>query len=283
MKIAHLVLAHKNPRQLAGLIRLLDHPGFDFYIHLDRKVDIHAFSLLKKYPNVYFIRRRIAVKWGGYGTIAATLAGFREIDPLKYAYINVMSGQDMPLKTPAEIYGHFRENQGTEFITCLRLRDEWNEALPRIMSYHFINWKIYGKHRLERLVNMFMPSRRFPDGFVPVGRSNWFALSAAAVQYILDFVDRRPGFVQYFKYCWGADEIMFPTIIYNSSFRYRIRENLLHVEWPEGCAHPKIFTRADFPALQNSDKLFARKFDEETDRGIIDLIAQDLRQTARQA
>ncbi|MBE7176653.1 MAG: glycosyl transferase [Mucilaginibacter polytrichastri] len=273
MKIAHLLLVHKSPRQLGRLVALLDHPAFDFYIHIDKKSDERPFHFLKKRPNVTFIRKRIDIRWGGYGTIAATLAGFREISTERYDYINVMSGQDLPLKSPADIHKFLSDRKGSEFITCLRLSDEWEEALPRIRDYHLVNWKMYGKYRLQKVVNGLMPVRRFPEGFVPVGRSNWFTLSAEAVRYILGFTRQNPAFVRYFHYCWGADEIMFPTILYNSHFRSSIQENLLHVDWSEGHAHPKVFTTHDLPELQNSDKLFARKFDEEIDCEVIEQLA----------
>ena len=38
MKIACLILAHKNPVQLNELIEVLDCNEIDFYIHLDKKV-----------------------------------------------------------------------------------------------------------------------------------------------------------------------------------------------------------------------------------------------------
>ena len=48
---------------------------------------------------------------------------------------------------------------------------------------------------------------------------------------------------------------------------------VLHLRWPEEkSAHPIHFTRDDLSELANSDKLFARKFDETIDPLILDYI-----------
>src|ERR1700744_5360518 len=104
MRIAHLILTHKNPQQLESLIKALDHPAFDFYIHVDKKVDQAPFYFLTRKKNVFFIEDRVRIYWAGYGTIQATLNGFRQILLKRYDYINVTSGQDFPLQSPADIY-----------------------------------------------------------------------------------------------------------------------------------------------------------------------------------
>ena len=136
MKIAHLILTHKNPAQLERLIRALDHPGFDFYIHLDKKTDASPFLYLAQRKNVSFIQNRTPIYWAAFGTIQATLNGFREILPKEgYDYINVISGQDFPLKSAAEIYRYIQQRQGKEFITCESIDGAWSIAAPRVRTY----------------------------------------------------------------------------------------------------------------------------------------------------
>jgi hypothetical protein len=102
MKIAHLILAHKNPAQLHRLLTALDHPASDFYIHIDKKTDDAPFRSLLFQKNVFFIDKRAKIFWGDWGTIQATLNGFEVIIPKGYDYINVISGQDFtPEKVPS--------------------------------------------------------------------------------------------------------------------------------------------------------------------------------------
>ena len=271
MKIAHLILAHKNPDQLELLIQALQHPEFNIFVHLDGKADEKKFGFLDSYQNVSKIVKRASVYWAGYGTIEATLNGFEQIIPLRFDYINVMSAQDYLIKTPQEIYKFFEENAGTEFISCESIKNEWKEAASRVTNYHLINYRFPGRHRIEKMITALLPARRPPLGYEIVGRANWFALTNAAAEYIFNFQKSRREYVRYFRFCWGADEFFFATILFNSSFKKKLKPNLTYVDWSiiKEPGHPKILGSEDFQKLVNSKKLFARKFDIHHDKEII--------------
>jgi hypothetical protein len=271
MKIAHLILAHKNPKQVERLLNALQHPNFDFYIHLDKKTDRSLFAHLYDCEKIYEIKKRASVYWAGWGTIQATLNGFDEIDLTRYDYINVISGQDFPLKSAETIYQYFLERAGKEFITCESIDKEWKEAASRVRNYHLINWRIPGKFKLEKLVNAVFPKRKFPLDIALVGRANWFTLTPAAIRYSLNFLQKHPELRRYFWYCWGADEFIFSTILFNSYFKTQIVPNVMYVDWTgQTKGHPRILDKSDLQALMNTDKLFARKFDIQVDSIIID-------------
>lgn len=280
MKIAHLILTHKNPRQTERLINALEHPDFHFYIHVDKKTNQLPFEYLAERNDVSFIKNRTKIYWAGYGTIQATLNGFEEILKQKFDYINVISGQDFPLKSSDQIHNYIHGRKGTEFITCESIETEWTEAAPRIKNYHLINWKIPGKYRLEKIVNKILPQRKFPLEYEIVGRANWFTITTSACEYILQILKQHPEIIRYFKYCWGADEFIFSTILFNSAFRERIVENLVYVDWTgQSKGHPRILETADYNKLCNTPKLFARKFDMTQDPKIIDLLEEKIKNT----
>ena len=52
MRIAHLIITYTNPVQTERMIRRMQHPDFDFYIHLDKKVDIGPHLFLANIPQV---------------------------------------------------------------------------------------------------------------------------------------------------------------------------------------------------------------------------------------
>lgn len=271
MKIAHLILAHKNPKQLQMLLHALQHPAFHFYIHIDKKANAEPFQyLLSQFSNVSFIKKRAKIYWAAFGTIQATLNGFNEIPLSDYDYVNVISAQDFPLRSADEIYEYILKRKGTEFITCESIEDEWPVA-PRVKKYHLINWRIPGKYRLGNFLTYILPERKFPVDHTIVGRANWFTLTTKAIKYCLSFLKENPAVIRYYKYCWGADEFIFSTILYNSSFKTNIADNLVYVKWSADTtiAHPKILTIDDFNELINSSKLFARKFDMELDSLIL--------------
>lgn len=272
MRIAHLILAHKTPAQLDRLIEAMSYPAFDLYIHLDKKVDIRQFRYLAEKKNVFFIANRAKVYWAGYGTIQATINGFKEIlQKGGYDYINVISAQDFPLKSPADICHYIANRRGTEFITCESIEDEWINAAPRVLKYHLVNWSFPGKYRLENIINFVTGPRKFPiKDYKLVGRSNWFTITEDAARHIITFLGNKPEVARYFKFCWGGDEFIFASILYNSPFREKIHNNLVYVDWTgQTQGHPRILLSSDLPVMLASGKLFARKVDMFVDNDVL--------------
>lgn len=274
MKIAHLILTHANPNQLERLIESLAHPHADFYIHVDLKANIEPFLPLAN-EHVFFVKNRIKVYWGAYSIVQATVNSFYEIlaSNEKYDYVNLLSGQDYPLKSVESIHDFFVHHQGKAFMDALLIESEWKEALPRLRKYHFANYHFTGRYVLERTLNFFTPPRKMPNKLVPVGRSQWFTLSLQHIKYIVEYLQKYPKVQQFFELTWGADEIIFQTILYNSPYKQDIvNDGLRYIDWSEGNASPKIFTLKDLPALQQSGKLFARKFTLKDSSELLDAL-----------
>ena len=120
-----------------------------------------------------------------------------------------------------------------------------------------------------------MPHRKFPLDLTLYGSTNssWWTLSAEAGQYLVDFINDNSKLKRFMKFTWGADEFLITTIIMNSPFKDRvINDNLRHIDWSFGGAHPKVFAKKDLSDLVNTNKYFARKFDIDVDKEILDLI-----------
>lgn len=65
---AYLLSAYTEPKSLVHLVNALDNEQVEFYIHIDKKVDISAFKVpLQNRKNVYFLpeKKRVFVYWGG--------------------------------------------------------------------------------------------------------------------------------------------------------------------------------------------------------------------------
>lgn len=145
MKVAHLIMAYKNPKQLERLTKRLDHPCFDIFIHLDRKIDIGEFEHLKDLPRVYFIEKRVRCNWGGFSFVKAIIASMKEIleREEEYEFINLLSAQDYPIKPVNEFYDYLLNNSGKSFISYDELgkSDWWEHAVSRFQLYHFTDIK----------------------------------------------------------------------------------------------------------------------------------------------
>jgi hypothetical protein len=273
MKIAHLILAHAAPAQLSKLIGALEHRDAWFFVHLDRKADMHAFSFLQDHERVILVPDRVDVGWGAYSIVEATLRGFDTVvnSGIDFGYLNLLSGADYPLQSPSEIHDFFARNTGKNFMEYYSVNKEWTEAIPRLTEYHLTNYNFPGKYLVQKWMNRLLPVRTMPAGLEPVGRSQWMSLTLDAVRHILEYLKGHPGVEKFFKLTWAPDEIIFQTILYNSPFRSSlVNDNLRYIDWSKGQASPKVLTEEDLEQMWASGKLFARKFDLARFPAVID-------------
>lgn len=69
MKLAILLLCHKNAEQINLFLQTMKHPDIDFYIHVDKKS--HITDQIAKRPDIHtyivgFLACRCAVGWDFY-------------------------------------------------------------------------------------------------------------------------------------------------------------------------------------------------------------------------
>lgn len=284
MKIAHLILAHKNPQQLARLLDALAHPDVHCYVHLDQKTDAAPFAYLRHRPGVFFTRTRLSVAWGGYSLTRVVLDCLGELlaHPARYECLNVLSAQDYPLQPAAHTQAFLEAHQGRSFMECESAGSVWWQAnQQRVTRYYLTDFQFAGRYAVQRVLNAVLPARRFPLAGTlhggPMG--GWYTLSRAAAEFVVSFVAGHPRLRRFARLTWGSDEFLVPTILLNSPLASTIvaTDNLRYIDWSGGGASPKTFTRADWPALQASPKLWARKFDLDVDSTPLDLLDQTQR------
>src|ERR1700730_5240802 len=278
MRMAHIILAYKDPPQIERLVKRLRHRDFDFYIHVDTKSNLACFEYLEKIEGVYLIRNRIKIRWGGY---SFTQAVFNCIDEIfksgrHYDYISTMSGQDYPIKPVEYFHGFFRQRGGKNFLAIEKFGSEWwKEAEHRIINYHMTDFDFRGRYRFQFFINRIVRKRNFPYGYTLYGsnRATWWTITSDCGRYLLKFIEANPKIRRFAKYTWAPDEYLIPTIIMNSPFRETVvPDNYRYLDWSQGGANPKILTEKDFEALKKTDKLLARKFDIKVDTVILDML-----------
>lgn len=277
MRVAHLVITYTNPLQTERMIRRMQHPGFDFYIHVDKKIDINSHAFLEKIPNVYLIKDRVNVIWAGYNTVEATLRSVKEIfrSGKHYDYIHLMSGQDYPIKSPDEIHDFFSANKGKEFMEFAHF-DQWaEESYPRIREYHLTNFRFPGRYYFQWAMNKFLPVRKAPLSMEFYGSSMFWALTGDCLKYIVELLEKNAKLRRFMQFTWGSDEFIFQTLVLNSAFKKNvINDNLLFLDREKGAAHPNILTFNHLQRMVQSSKFFARKFDLSKDSIVMDKLDQ---------
>lgn len=276
MKFAILIITYTSPKQTKRLIHSLNNGDFDFFIHLDKKVDIETHRELFDIPNVYFIKHRIDIKWAGYTTAEAAFSGIRQIaaSGIKYDFVNLITGQDYPIKSAAYISNFLRQNIGKEFMLYRAFDTDWTEAKKRVERYHFTDMAFKGRHRLEKVVNFFMPKRKFPVPDMKLyGKETFWTLSLDCAVYVVNFIDSNPKLSRFLRYTWGPDEFIFQSIIMHSHFKDKVvNKNYRYIDWPPNGVRPRVLVTEDFDKIMASDSLFGRKFDINTDENIFNLL-----------
>ncbi len=306
MQLVYLIRAHRGPQQVARLVDALRHDGVRFHIHIDRKIDEQAFrsalEALGRTDDITFARRRFGLNWGGFSLAEATLSCLREILAAGVPdRICSMSGQDYPLISNAAIADFFARQPSTEFISYCRMPPTfWPAAyMSRIERYHFYDWtplvwpdNTNGKlsrrpplrlRVVRKLATRLLPRRRFPKGFTPYGGSAWWCLTGATAKRLLEQSDAHPELARYCRYTEHAEEMYFQTLLLSTDIdpsrirgEYReaeLGDYLWFVEW-RGKSSPRILRADDLDTLLGSNRMFARKFDMDTDSRIFDLIDQ---------
>jgi Core-2/I-Branching enzyme len=279
MKIAYLVLAHNNPQVLKRAVERLSCDGCSFFIHIDKKSDIQRFSAIRR-ESVFLTEKRIPVHWGEFSQVEAILALLRQAvkAPLEYDYFVLLSGTDYPLRSAKYIQKFLEEHRGVEFTSMVKVPAP-GKPLSRINTLRFPSNKPIRRFAVRVLAKLGMAQRDYRKylGSIDLySGSTWWALTRDACLYILKFVEHNPQFVRYFENVFAADEAFFHTILGNSSFKSRLRRNLLYDDWSAQAPHPAMINGRHLALFEGQEKvcmndvygigevLFARKFSDES-------------------
>lgn len=283
MRVAHIIITHKNYSQVARLIQTMQHPQSDFYIHSDARVPAAELDNLKDLQNTFLIRKRIKCNWGGYSLTKAIFNSISEVlaTGIAYDYINLLSGQDYPISPPEQFHNFLTQQNGKNFIAYDESQESewWRKAAGRYEKYHFTDYKFKGKFLLEKIVNKIAPGRKFPGYTTLYGgnTSTWWTISRECAIYLNKTFNSSSQLPKFLRFCWGTDEFVITTIIMNSPFKeHTINNNLRYIDWSEGKDSPKLFDLSDYEKIKNSKKMLARKFDINYDRHILNKIDQQL-------
>lgn len=277
MRIAHLIIAHKNPAQLERLISTMKHPDADVYIHIDKKVSQDPFNYLANQEQVKFIKERIYCNWGGFSIVETVVQSIDEIiaSGVQYDFINLLSAQDYPIKPIDDIHEFLNQRLGYSFVSFDESNDTkwWQEAGNRYKKYHFTDMNFNGKYFIQKIINAILPERKLPSALKNLyggNRSCWWTLSSEAALYLSDFLKTNSKLTSFLKLTWGADEFIIPSILMNSHLKDQtINENYRYMQWTYGETHPKLLAIDDYTKIIESDMLYARKFDIDTDIAIM--------------
>src|SRR3974390_593275 len=243
MRIAYLVVTHKNPRLLEKTIHVLSSEDTAFFIHVDKKSDLRDFSNVHG-GNVFFSDTRVPVYWGAFSVVRATLLLLRRAfqSSESYDYFLLLNGSEYPLRSRHYIHTYLGANRGFEFMNLARVPAP-GKPLSRVSTIRYESDKPVRRFVSRALAKVGMAQRNFQKylgNLEPYsGRMCW-ALTRDACEFILDFIDQNPHVQQFYANTLAPDEDFFQTILGNSKFGQRARGNLHFEDWSVPGPHPAV-------------------------------------------
>lgn len=275
-KIAFLILAHTDEKQLNRLISALDYEKFDIYIHLDLKSNIKILYKPCK-CRLFVIQNRYDVKWGRISVVEATFAMYKQaINTEKYIRFVTLSGLDYPLLSNKDIYDVL-SNNGKEFICGHKL--EKTELLKVDLNFECSLFMFKVKSRLMKsdiyyslrkilLFNRHKTLKKCGRALDIYFAPQWHALSYDFVNYMMNELNENKAIINFFSKSFAPDELLIPTIFFNSPYNakgYLVPSNSDYMsqcvthELYYGSDGIYVYKKEDFAKLLNSKKMFCRK------------------------
>lgn len=277
-KHAYLIMAHDNFYCLEKLIKLLDDPRNDIFLHIDSKVkkfDFYYFQGLCEKAKLFYPRKRINVQWGTQSQVKTEMLLMETACTYgPYHYYHILSGADLPLKDQGTIHKWFQEKTSS-YLYYSADTNKWD--VQRVSRYHFA---FHTKNFLLTRINGFfsrIQERLAVDrvkkfGLVIKKGGNWASLTQEAVELLLA---NKAVIMKLTRFSVCADELYKQTILLHNNLPV-ICNDLRMIVWTNG-HHPHTFLTSDYEQLCNTDRFFARKFSENVDRQIIDMVEKKVR------
>ena len=287
MKIAHIILAHRDFEHIERLVKRLA-TFSDIYIHIDSLVDqSDLVEALKDIKNCFFLQNRIHCGWGCWNGVVATVELLRATLDKEYDRITFLQGADYPIKKDTEIVQFYNKFASTEFIRgCFISNSKDSYFWPKCRYLSFRNNSNVVKKILTKFLHMTKIKMR--SGYITSdegtklgvywGGALW-SVTGECAKYIVEYYDSHPKFNRWFYYTFAPDELYFVTVIMNSPYKTKTMnggaepENRGTTNWR--CLHKweylpgraKIYTIKDIQEIASCSELYIRKVctDESTE------------------
>jgi hypothetical protein len=273
VRIAYILLCHRNPAAVVAQARQLTAVGDGVAIHFDARAPRAEYDRiraeLRDDPCVCFASR-VKCGWGEWSLVAATLEGARAALAAfpDATHFYLLSGDCMAIKT-AEWAHAFLAARDADHIECVDfhtggwiktgLREE------RLIYRHYFNERgrkrlFYAALDLQKRLGL---RRMIPADLTVMIGSQWWCLRRRTVEAILAFLKARPDVVRFFRTTWIPDETFFQTLA-----AHLVPEDEIVRQTPTflmftDYGMPVTFHNDHYDLLLGQEALFARKISAE--------------------
>lgn len=226
-KQAYMLMAHQCNEMFWTLLRMLDVPWNDIFIHMDSKNENYQPETVEryvKYAKVFHAQRTSAV-WGGITLVKAEFVLLKAaVDHGPYQHYHLISGADLPIQPPEDIRAFFEANPDKEFVhfdphPFSPFNDE------RVYYRHFFQNIDLRRHPVLGVINGILLSgqkllriKRNQDVHFTKG-SQWFSCTDGFARYLLT---KEEWILQVLDKTFCSDEFFVQTLIVQSPYQDKI-------------------------------------------------------------
>ncbi len=287
-KHAYLIMAHANWSILTKLLRLLDDPRHDIYLHIDvksaRYFDVDQIFLYHSRLTVIEPRR---VYWADYSQTDTELRLMKTAAQQKYSYYHLLSGVDLPLKTNDERY-RFYEESGKNFIGIVPHESYY--SVRRVKYFHpFTHFPLYRNCKLLKAADRLFEYAQRGIGINRLRSTKWKIIDgwtwfSIRHDLCMKLIHSEERIKKMFCSSIASDELFIQTFVYNTQgFRETLydetdlkRGSMRNIDWERGKPYTWRNTEDDYLLLINSLYMFVRKFSEEKSGALVDRIYKEI-------
>lgn len=273
MSIAYCIMAHQRPSQFLRLLKAIYHPDNHYMLHVDLNETMKdmAEQLARDNHNIHVLPSRRGV-WGSWSLVQIELDAIRELLRIgaNWTHYIPLSGQDFPLVSQRVLHDVLYQNVDASFV---------RHEVQQPIEYELRNGMIYGV-TVGKVQALAVREKHFATlfpGMALYGGSQWKVLSRAAAVFA-DSSDQSRELQAYMSGTFIPDETFFQTLLGNHASMFNLVNEhkwAVAMQSYDGAAHlksPRILTMEDVVTIMTGPSWFARKFDEEVDSTVLDVL-----------
>ena len=242
----------------------------DCYIHIDKKVEIPAdFKQWADHTDGVYVFSKYKINWGSYKHVSAILYLLKQaLQKGQYSYFHVISANSFINRPIKDVAYFFEESGNKNFLEVIDLDEDDKDRViePWYIYYHFLH--LYNKRtkfgnnfdwyfcKVQKRLGIRRKTAYKYKGLV------YCHLTKEAVEYVLDYIKKNPGYFGNLKMCNIGEEFFFQNILMYSKFKDSIvPSHLFYTKWNEGGV-AQFLAEDDFEEIMKDKYLFVRKFGE---------------------
>ena len=275
IKMAYLILVHKNPEQVNMFIeQLLNYGDCDIYIHVDKKAE-NIIPDIRKDNRIYVVSK-YSVSWGSFEIVKAAIELMKMVTNSRMDYTHMYFGSGQDLLVKKGLYEYLSKNRDKIFLRINGKIDNSRRASARYRicwPHKLMIRNDLHPYRFIRIAMQFLckfgivvrPNKKTIKNKVTFyeGRT-WFIAPIDVLEYIVDYVKNNPDYVDFWENSLASDLMFFQTIIMNSRYVGNVEDELMYVKFGETFStmnHPLTITMDDVEKIDDGNFYCARKFE----------------------